>query len=165
MSTPRFWPHLLQVEASAEGVASSFVAPLTAAADKLAMRVGWLELGSTADPVLASPGPSQPSLTSLEQAADAGTLRAVAIGGGRTMVLKPMRGEPVLRDVLREHFRGCALVLVAPPTTDAPRWASLADVPRLTQQGDGPFQIATGDREVQLDAIQLVERLRRPRPW
>jgi len=48
----------------------------------------------------------------LEIAASLGTLRAVSVGEGRTVAVKPLRGQPVLKDVLREHFQGCALVLV-----------------------------------------------------
>ena len=66
-------------------------------------RMGWLEL----PPEAAGPLPE-----SLSVAADAGVLRAVAVGGGRSVAIKPMRGEAVLRDLLREHFRGCRLVLV-----------------------------------------------------
>jgi hypothetical protein len=72
------------------------------AASAEGLRVGWLELDGLVDPL--------PDV--LESAAGLGALRAVSVGGGRTVAVKPMRGAPVLRDVLREHFRGCALVLV-----------------------------------------------------
>ncbi len=67
-------------------------------------RAGWLERPAEA----AGPLPE-----SLVMAAGAGVSKAVAVGGGRSVAVKPLRGEPVLRDLLREHFRGCCLVLVA----------------------------------------------------
>ncbi len=76
---------------------------LIAAARHEGERVGWLELPREA---------SGPVPESLSAAANAGVLRAVAAGGGRSVAVKPLRGEPVLRDLLREHFRGCRLVLV-----------------------------------------------------
>ncbi len=81
-------------------------------------RAGWLELPAEA----AGPVPG-----SLAAAAGAGVLRAVAAGGGRGVVVKPLRGAPVLRDLLREHFRGCRLVLVA----------GAIDAPTLEPDGDG----------------------------
>ena len=77
--------------------------PLFAAIRHEGERAGWLEL--TREPA----GPLPESLAS---AAGVGALRAVAAGGGSSVAVKPMRGEPVLHDLLREHFRGCCLVLV-----------------------------------------------------
>ena len=87
-------------------------------------------------------------------AAGLGTLRAVAAGGGRAVAVKPLRGEPVLGDLLREHFRGCALVLVrgeaAAPLLqlDGERWT-------VTVPGEAARAFATAD---------LAEALRSPRP-
>ena len=64
-------------------------------------RAGWLELG----PAAGAP-------PSLEAAAGAGALRAVAAERGRVVSVKRIRAAPVLGDLLREHFRGCLLVLV-----------------------------------------------------
>jgi hypothetical protein len=89
-------PHLLRVEAGAERFA-----PLIAAARDAGLRVGWLDLDSTA----AAP-------PELEVAASLGVLRAVAAGPRRTIAVKPRRGTPVVKDLLREHFIGCGLVLV-----------------------------------------------------
>jgi hypothetical protein len=104
--------------------------------------------------------PAQLVPDSLERAATAGVLRAVSVGGGRTVTVKPMRGEPVLRDVLREHFRGCALVLVSQPGPE-----SAVDAPRLAVLDDGRYRITGADQEVCVDTVDLVARLRRPRPW
>jgi hypothetical protein len=90
-------PHLLRVSEPPERFAA-----LMEAARAEGMRVGWLELEGEVEPV--------PSV--LGAAAGLGALRAVSVGAGRTVSVKPLRGAPVLRDVLREHFRGCALVLV-----------------------------------------------------
>lgn len=90
-------PHLLRVAEPPDRFAA-----LIEAARAESLRVGWLELD----------GPTVPVPDVLESAAGLGALRAVAVGAGRTVSVKPMRGAPVLRDILREHFRGCALVLV-----------------------------------------------------
>lgn len=90
-------PHLLRVADPPE----SFQALMEAARTE-GLRVGWLELDGIMEPVPETLG----------AAAGLGALRAVAVGAGRMVAVKPMRGAPVLRDVLREHFRGCALVLV-----------------------------------------------------
>jgi hypothetical protein len=76
-------------------------APLFRAARELGLRVGWLDL--------ETPAPPPPELAA---AAEAGAGKAVAAGHGRSLSLKPVAGAPVLRDLLREHFLGYALVLV-----------------------------------------------------
>ncbi|HEV7668623.1 MAG TPA: hypothetical protein VGS22_08875 [Thermoanaerobaculia bacterium] len=131
-------PHLLRVEQG-----SAEFAPLFAAARSLDLRIGWLELGQ-----IATPLPS-----SLEAAAGEGALRAVSVGGGRTVAVKPMKGAPVLRDLLREHFRGCALVLVR---------GECADVPRLSAEGEN-YRVASGSVVRTFDAAHLAAALRRPR--
>ncbi|HYN22970.1 MAG TPA: hypothetical protein VE078_18565, partial [Thermoanaerobaculia bacterium] len=81
-------PHLLRVEEDPEQFAS-----VVEAARAEGLRVGWLELAEVA-----------PLPEVLECAAALGVLRAVSVGNGRTVAVKPMRGAPVLKDVLREHF-------------------------------------------------------------
>jgi hypothetical protein len=90
-------PHLLRVSEPPDRFSA-----LIEAARSEGLRVGWLELEGVVEPV--------PEI--LDSAAGLGALRAVSVGAGRTVSVKPLRGAPVLRDVLREHFRGCALVLV-----------------------------------------------------
>jgi hypothetical protein len=145
-------PHLLRVEAGPEGFGSLLQA-LAAAG----LRAGWLELRRP-----------EPAAASLEAAAALGARRAVAVGGGRSVAVKPLRGEPVLRDLLREHFLGCALVLVvlvSLPEAEAPS-APLEAVPALFAEGEGWRVEPPGGVAAQRhDTAGLVAALRRPRPW
>jgi hypothetical protein len=145
-------PHLLRVEEGPERFA-----PLLTAIAAGGLRAGWLELGA-----------AEPAAASLESAAALGARRAVAAGGGRSVALKPLRGEPVLRDLLREHFPGCALVLVRvrgaePP---APAGVPIAAAPALFPSGDGWRVARAGDAAAQqFDTPGLLAALRKPRPW
>lgn len=130
-------PALVAVELGPEAFA-----PLYAAARAARVPLGWLDLAA------ASPLPAE-----LESAAALGALRAVAAGGGRTVVIKPVAGAPVLRDLLREHFLGCAAVLVR----GAAGW------PRLEPTAAG-FRLRLSDRRSrELDAEALLRELARPR--
>jgi hypothetical protein len=131
--------HLLRVELAAADCAALF-----AAAGALDLRIGWLEL-------TPPPAPLPPSL---EQAAAVGALRAVAIGGGRSVAVKPMRGAPVMKDVLREHFAGCALVLVR----------GEIDLPKLEREGDG-WRVRLDEESRRYTTEQLARALRRPRAF
>ncbi len=132
-------PHLLRVEHPVDELA-----PLIAAVREAGGRVGWLEL--TAPEVLPE---------SLEAAASRGVLRAVAVGGGRSVAVKPLRGEAVLRDLVREHFRGCDLVLVS-GAVDAP----------LLEPGDGDWLVTVpGQGPTRRTTPELLAALRKPRPW
>jgi hypothetical protein len=147
-------PHLLRVEEGPERFA-----PLLAALAAAGLRAGWLELG-----------PAEPAAASLESAAALGARRAVAAGGGRSVAVKVLRGEPVLRDLLREHFPGCALVLVRVPVRGAeppaPAGVPLAPAPALFPSGDGWRIARAGDAAAQqFDTAGLLAALRRPRPW
>jgi hypothetical protein len=171
-------PHLLRV---AQEPAS--FAPLFAALTAAGLRCGWLEL--------RRPGAPPPGL---EAAAALGAARAVAAGDGRSVAVKALRGAPVLRDLLREHFAGCTLVLVAGSGADgadgadgddgddgaAPPTGPLAAAPELRAEGEG-WRVAPpgvipaagaadsapgmGAAAERLDTAHLVARLRRPRPW
>jgi hypothetical protein len=134
-------PHLLRVDAGPD-----VFAPLLEAIRLLGLRAGWLEL--------APPPPVPGDLGDLEIAAGLGTLRAVAAGGGRAVVVKPLKGEPVLGDLLREHFRGCALVLVRGEAA-APLLQAAEDRWNVTVQGEAARAFATNG---------LAEALRSPRP-
>ncbi|MEO8198870.1 MAG: hypothetical protein ABI689_19315 [Thermoanaerobaculia bacterium] len=130
-------PVLIAVDRPAEEFASLF-----AAAKAAAVRIGWLAMNAPADP----PPPLQaPPL--LE------AFRAVAVGDGRTIAMKPMKGKAVLRDLLREHFLGADVVLVA----------GLELFPRLTPRGEGPWNLAesaTASRHYTTE--ELLVRLRKP---
>ena len=130
--------HLLRVE----GPAAEFAALIAAVAED-GGRVGWLELEGSA-----------PVAECLGAAADAGVLRAVAVAEGRTVAVKPLRGRPELGDLLREHFRGCRVVLVHGDV----------DAPALEPDGDA-WIVRSGEQERSLDARALAAVLRRPRPW
>ncbi|MFL6200211.1 MAG: hypothetical protein ACJ76J_13610 [Thermoanaerobaculia bacterium] len=131
-------PHLLRVEEAPEAFSS-----LVEAARADGLRVGWLELSEVA-----------PLPDVLATAAGLGLLRAVSAGGGRTVAVKPLRGEPVLKDLLREHFLGCALVLVR----------GAVDAPHLRRDGEN-WVIDAPDKAGQpLTTAQLAAKLRSPLP-
>lgn len=133
-------PHLLRVEDGPQRFAF-----LIEAARAEGLRVGWLDLGAPPAPV---PEP-------LEAAAGLGVLRAVSVGEGRTVSVKPVKGEPVLKDLLREHFRGCILVLVR----------GGVEAPLLTALDDG-WSVAPGGAASQRYATAaLVSALRSPHSW
>lgn len=130
-------PVLLAVDGTAEAYA-----PLFAAAKAAGLRIGWLVLNVPVDP----PPPLQaPPL--LE------AFRAVAVGDGRSIAMKPMKGKAVLRDLLREHFLGADVVLVA----------GLELFPRLTAGGEGPWQLVESATASRLYTTEeLLVRLRKP---
>ncbi|HEX2251935.1 MAG TPA: hypothetical protein VHQ65_01545 [Thermoanaerobaculia bacterium] len=137
-------PHLLAVAAQVERFA-----PLAAAVAAEGLRLGWLDVSAEA---------SSPVPPALEQAAALGLLRAVAVGGGRAVSVKPLKGAPVLRDLLREHFRGCAAVLV---TGDV-----AVETPRLEPIPGGGYRVMPpGEAARELAPEEIARRLRRPRPW
>ncbi len=133
-------PHLLRVEDAPDRFA-----PLIGAARALGLRIGWLDLGVTSSPIAGD----------LETAAGLGVLRAVSVGEGRTVAVKPLRGAPVLKDLLREHFQGCALVLVRGEIA-APALRIEDDAWLVTPPGAASRRYATAD-------LALV--LRKPHPW
>ncbi len=133
-------PHLLRVEDAPDRFA-----PLIEAVRALGLRTGWLDLGT----------PPAPLPESLENAAGLGVLRAVSVGEGRTVAVKPLRGAPVLKDLLREHFQGCTLVLVRGEIA-APALGTEDDAWLVTPPGAASRRYATAD---------LALALRKPHPW
>lgn len=115
--------------------------PLFAAARERAIRVGWLELDSDALP--------PPSLAG---APLSGAFRVVAIGNLRSIAVKAMKGPPVLRDVLREHFLGADVVLVR----------GLDLFPQLIREGDAWRLRESAARERRMSLEELLTRLRKP---
>jgi hypothetical protein len=133
-------PHLLRVVDAPDRFAS-----LIEAARGLDLRIGWLDLDGGTVPV--------PEL--LAGAAALGVLRAVAVGAGRAVAVKPLRGAPVLKDLLREHFLGCALVLVR----------GEVDAPSLRSEDGGWIVAPSGGAPRRFSAEELAAALRQPRPW
>lgn len=133
-------PHLLRVTDPPE-----IFAPLIEAARALGLRIGWLDLAAAVSPL---PEP-------LESAAALGMLRAVAVGEGRTVAVKPLRGATVLKDLLREHFRGCVLVLVR----------GEMEAPTLEAEGE-EWGLSQPERACRrLSTVELAESLRKPHPF
>lgn len=132
-------PYLLRVEDPPETFR-----PLIEAARSQGMRIGWLDLGAPPAPV---PEP-------LSAAADLGVLRAVTVGEGRAVSVKPLRGAPVLKDLLREYFQGCVLVLVR-GELDAPALAPDHGGWRISPPGIATRRSSTED---------LIASLRKPNP-
>jgi hypothetical protein len=131
--------HLLRVDRSA-----AHFAELVAAVQSGGLRVGWLDLENFA-----------PAPASLESAAALGVLRAVAMTPQRVITVKPLRGTPVMKDLLREHFRGCQLVLVL----------GAVDAPILEPDHENWSVKAPGGSRFEWTTAELVARLRKPRPF
>lgn len=142
MTAARNAPHLLRVDGPPERYESLF-----AAVRAEGLRLGWLDL-ATSSPASA-PAP-------LDTAAGLGALRAVAVTADRSVAVKPLKGAPVLRDLLREHFRGCVLVLVCGETSD---------IAVLQEAGEGWAVTAPGEAARAFTTAGLAAALRRPRPW
>jgi hypothetical protein len=128
-------PHLLRVV----GEPAPF-APLVEALAGEGARVGWLEWGGEVEP---------PS--SLAGAAELPVLRAVAASRQRSVAVKPLRGQPVLGDLLREYFRGCRLVLVR----------GEIEAPSLEPSGEG-WAVSTREGRRELSTLELVRALGAP---
>jgi len=129
--------------AVADGAAA--YAALLGALAEAGERAGWLELAA---PDLAPPA-------GLEEAAATGVLRAVAVGDARVTTVKPIRGAAVIDDLLREHFRGCQLVLVR----------GGEGLVRLAVDGDGWRLAPPAGRAVRQSTSELLSSLRRPSFW
>ena len=131
--------HLLRVADEAHAYA-----PLMVAAAASGIRVGWLELQ-------APPPPPEPLLAVLR----AGGARAVAVTAGWTLAARPLKGPAQLRELLRQQFLGCALVLVR----------GEVDAPALSP-GDGDWRVTVpGASERRLPIDQLLAALREPQPF
>jgi hypothetical protein len=125
-------PALVAVEQPPEAFAQLF-----AAARGRGVRVGWLDLGGEAAPPPA--------------AVAAGAAKSVVAVPGRVVAVKRVVGEPVLHDLLREHFLGYAIVLVS----------GRAGTPRLRGEGDG-FRLESALPPRQFGAEALLDELLRP---
>ena len=108
------------------------------------LRCGWLEFRED----LEVP-------EDLYAAATHGAVRAVRVAAGGTVSFKPRRGAPVVRDLVRESFQGCALVLVEGRQQTWSLEPSAESAVTWHLSGEG------GSEE--LDHAAFVARLRRPR--
>lgn len=168
------WPHLLRVREGSEAVRE-----LIAAARERGQRIGWLELGAPGATVSPEAGSTAGELASM---AGAGALRAVRVspleaGGAKVESCKVLAGAPVLRDLLREHFRGCQLVLLGGegPEVESPHGEHPARLERLdareAEGGPGEERPAwrltqrgeAGEKQLDLTTDALLQRLHRPR--
>jgi hypothetical protein len=141
--------HLLRYEGEPAALEALFTAVRAEG-----LRAGWLQV----DPERREEGP-------VADAVEAGAFRAAAVAPGRVASVKPVAGPPVLRDLLREHFLGCALVVVRPGGAASALDAERAEVPALEPAG-GKFRVTPpGQAALELAPAELAARLRRPRPW
>jgi hypothetical protein len=129
-------PRLVRVERPAADFTELF-----AAARSAGLRLGWLDL---------SEPESVPS--DLDTAAASGALRAVAVGRGISLSVKRLSGEPVLGDLVREHFTGCRLLLVR----------GAIERPTLEPLPDGWRLHGAGEPVGPLDTEEFLARLRQP---
>ena len=116
-------------------------------------RAGWLELdGAAAGPARGS-GLLGDATARADGVLDDGVWKVVAVEERRSVAVKRRRGPAVLRDLLREHFRGCRLVLVR---------GEIA-LPALRPRADG-WELESLEGEVRtLTTADLVRALRAPR--
>ncbi|MEM7483420.1 MAG: hypothetical protein AAF481_19840 [Acidobacteriota bacterium] len=136
--------HLLAV---ADGEGAETFRPWFAALAGRGLRCGWLDYRGAGSIPLG-----------LEEAAQAGAVRAVDVAEQRTVVVKARKGPAVLEDLLREHFRGCAAVLV--------RGAEGRVQDRLEALPEGRWRVrSAAGRIFEGSAEELIGRLSRPRPW
>ena len=125
--------------------------PLYVGAQAAGIRLGWLDL---------RPPPDLPP--ELEAAVESGALRGVSVGGGRSLALKGVRGQPVLDDLVREHFKGCWLVLIRVDAAGADVRGDLAALCRLEAKPPGWLLVdAVGERR-SLSTEELLGALRKP---
>ena len=130
--------HLLGVDGDPEEFAS-----LLAMADGAGLRIGWLEYSE-----IGLPEP-------LASAAESGLFRTVAVGQSSTVSVKLRSGPAVQTDLIREYFRGCALVLISGVDFD-PRVRSF----------DGGWQIRSQNQKTMIfSTSELVESLSRVEPF
>lgn len=130
--------HLLSVEARADAFLE-----LIEALRADGKRVGWLDLSGTQVPA------------ALTAASGAGVLRAVGVDEGVTVAVKPRQGGAVMKDLLREYFVGCSVVLVR----------GGEPLPRLSAAEGGWLLEVPGAATRALDTASLVATLRKPRPF
>jgi hypothetical protein len=115
-------------------------------------RAGWLDLGTPSSGPSTAPAAARANEGDLGAAIGAGVWKAVGVEPGRAVAIKRRRGAPVLRDLLREHFRGCRLVFVRGD----------ASLPFLRPRGED-WELERGVGELRrFTTAELVRALRSP---
>ena len=127
--------HALRVSETSAAFRSLF-----AAIEEQGERAGWLELDPSAEPSRADD-------------LDDGAWKTVRVEERRSIASKRRRGPAVLDDLLREHFRGCRVVLVR----------GEAALPTLRPRGDD-WELEGSDGEPRrFTTAELARALRAPR--
>ena len=124
---------------------------LAACVHEAGLRSGWLDFHDFEPP---SP---------LGEAVGAGAFRAVQVGPSGSLAYKARKGEPVLADVLRQHFQGCHVVLAIGrplPMGVVVRAGMPVGAPEGTPSH---VRLVEGDRSIKMTPDQFAARLRRPR--
>jgi hypothetical protein len=135
MGERRAVTHALRVSETSAAFRSLF-----AAIEEQGERAGWLDLE-----VSGSQSPAD--------ANDDGAWKTVWVEARRSVAVKRRRGPAVLDDLLREHFRGCRLVLVRGD----------AALPTLRSRGDA-WELESPSGELRrLTTAELTRALRAPR--
>jgi hypothetical protein len=138
MGERRAVTHALRVSEGSAAFRSLFAAIM-----EQGERAGWLELDA---PTPAAP--AAPDETAGDQ-----PWKVVTVEERRSVAIKSRRGPPVLRDLLREHFRGCRVVLVRGGST----------LPLLRPRGDHWELQGPSGAVRRLTTVELVSALRAPR--
>ncbi|REJ79816.1 MAG: hypothetical protein DWQ36_03500 [Acidobacteria bacterium] len=155
--------HLLLAD---EGIGDVELEALLGALAAAGLRVGLLALDRQSE----LPVPPR-----LQLAARSGALRGVQLHQSGSLVLKPRRGPAPLADLVREHFLGCAAVLVV-GTGGAPaeligelqprgRVLRAVSLRRVAEDRWGlrpPRRPADDRGGVEVSGTELAARLRRP---
>lgn len=141
--------HALRVVEGSDAFRSLF-----AAVEDEGGRAGWLDLDRASGAGAAAPTPTLDSAAEpIGRILDDGAWKAVAVDERWSVAVKRRRGPAVLRDLLREHFRGCRLVLVRGEVA----------LPALRRRADG-WELESLDGEVRrLTTADLIRTLRAPR--
>jgi hypothetical protein len=130
--------HLLQIED-----APSRFEPLVRAVSKAGMRVGWLDFRAIETP------------DALAAASETGVFRAVSVGESSTVSVKSRIGPAVTKDLIREYFQGCSVVLISGRETAV----------SLHRRDDQWAVSSPGGEEEVFTTERLVAALRRVRPF
>ncbi|MEM1179329.1 MAG: hypothetical protein AAGM22_13350 [Acidobacteriota bacterium] len=138
---------------------SQAFAVLAAELTRRGERLGWLDWRPH------SPAWAAASAGPLRDAVVLGVLRAVRVGEDGAVAMKPRTGPAVLADVIREYFRGCLAVLVH-VEEGVPGDPETSTLPTLQTATSPPgYEVAFGTGRMNLSAVELCDRLRRPRPF